>query len=194
MQERLIVRVQFLQAPHQAVNGRGFRCGVSVLLQVQVMDDLTDANDRRLPEIEAFRQRRRPYIASAVSSAGGFPRLGNDNGGLKIAEWSPKVDITEDNKEYIVKADLPELKKDDVKVAVENGVLSISGERKSEKEEKGKKFHRIERSYGSFERTFTMPEDADTAKMKADFKDGVLRVHVPKNPAGQPKKIDVKIE
>lgn len=125
---------------------------------------------------------------------GGFPRFGNGNGGLKVAEWSPQVDITEDDKEYLVKADLPDLKKDDVKVTVENGVLSISGERKSEKEEKGKKFHRIERSYGSFERTFTMPDDAETAKMKADFKEGVLRVHVPKSPTAQPKKIDVKVD
>ena len=104
------------------------------------------------------------------------------------------MDITEDDKEYLVKADLPEIKKDEVKVTVENGVLSISGERKSEKEEKNKKFHRIERSYGSFERTFTMPEDADSAKMKAEFKEGVLRVHVPKNPVAQPKKIDIKVD
>ena len=111
-----------------------------------------------------------------------------------MADWSPQVDITEDEKEYLVKADLPEMKKDAVKVMVENGVLSISGERKSEKEEENKTFHRIERSYGSFERTFTMPDDADAKAMKAEFKDGVLRVHVPKNPAAQPKKIDVKVE
>ena len=124
----------------------------------------------------------------------GFPRSGNGNGGLKMADWSPQVDITEDAKEYLVKADLPEMKKDAVKVMVENGVLSISGERKSEKEEKSKTFHRIERSYGRFERTFTMPDDADAKGMKAEFKDGVLCVHVPKNPASQPKKIDVKVE
>ena len=125
---------------------------------------------------------------------GSFNRSGNGNGGLKLADWSPQVDITEDDKEYLVKADLPEIKKDEVKVTVENGVLSISGERKSEKEEKTKKHHRIERSYGSFERTFTMPEDADASKMKAEFKEGVLRVHMPKNPAAQPKKIDVKVD
>ena len=124
----------------------------------------------------------------------GLSRLGNGNGGLKMADWSPQVDITEDAKEYLVKADLPEMKKDAVKVMVENGVLSISGERKSEKEEENKTFHRIERSYGGFERTFTMPDDADAKAMNAEFKDGVLRVHVPKNPAAQPKKIDVKVE
>ena len=125
---------------------------------------------------------------------GGFPRFGNGNGGLKSAQWSPEVDITEDEKEYLVKTDLPEMKKEDVKVTIENGILSISGERKSEKEEKGKRYHRIERSYGSFERTFAMPDDADASKMKAEFKNGVLRVHMPKNPAAQPKKIDVKVE
>jgi HSP20 family protein len=125
---------------------------------------------------------------------GSLNRLGNGNGGLKLADWSPKVDIIEDDKEYLVKADLPEVKKEDVNVTLENGVLSISGERKSEKEEKNKRFHRIERSFGSFERTFTIPEDAETAKMKAEFKDGVLRVHVPKSPMAQPKKIDVKVE
>ena len=125
----------------------------------------------------------------------GFPnRLTTNGDAFKLGVWSPDVDITEDDKEYLVKADLPEMKKEDVKITVENGVLSITGERKTEKEEKKKKFHRIERSYGSFERTFTMPDDADAAKIKAEFKEGVLRVHMPKNPAAQPKQIDVKVE
>src|SRR6188508_2248693 len=95
----------------------------------------------------------------------GFPnRLGNGNG-FTLANFSPDVDIIEDEKEYLVKADLPEMKKEEVKVMVENGVLSITGERKTEKEEKNKTFHRIERSFGTFERTFTMPEDADAAKL-----------------------------
>ena len=126
---------------------------------------------------------------------GGFPpRFVTNGDSFKLSTWSPDVDITEDDKEYLVKADLPEVKKEDVKVTLEKGVLSIMGERKSEKEEKNKKLHRIERSFGTFERTFTMPEDADASKMKAEFKEGVLRVHMPKNPATQPKKIDVKVE
>ena len=127
---------------------------------------------------------------------GTFPkRTSNGNGGmLTVPDWSPLVDITEDEKEYLVKTDLPEMKKEDVKIVVENGILTISGERKNEKEEKNKKFHRIERSYGSFERTFTMPEDAQADKVKAEFKEGVLRVHLPKNPAALPKKIDVKVD
>jgi HSP20 family protein len=127
---------------------------------------------------------------------GTFPkRMGSGNGGeLTIPDWSPMVDITEDDNEYLVKADLPEMKKEDVKIVIDSGVLTISGERKSEKEEKKKKFHRIERSYGSFERTFTVPEDADPTKITAEFKDGVLRVHLRKNPAALPRKIDVKVD
>ena len=124
----------------------------------------------------------------------GFPiRMGNGEN-VRLADWSPQVDITEDDQEYLVKADLPEIKKDDVKVTVENGNLSITGERKSEKEEKKKRYHRIERSYGSFQRTFTFPEDADATKVKAEFKDGVLKVHLPKSPAAKPQAVEVKVD
>src|SRR5437867_12863763 len=112
---------------------------------------------------------------------------------LAVAEWAPLVDITEDDKEYLIKAELPEVKKEDVKVAVENGVLTISGERKSEKEEKNKKYHRIERAYGSFERSFIVPDDADSDKVNAEFKDGVLKVHLPKSERAKPKQIEVKV-
>ena len=96
-----------------------------------------------------------------------FSRFGSGNGGLKLAEWSPPVDIVENEKEYLVKVDLPEMKKDEIKINVENGMLSIFGERKSETEEKNKTFHRLERSYGRFERAFTVPEDADASKISS---------------------------
>jgi len=118
------------------------------------------------------------------------------NGGkeaMTVAEWSPLVDITEDDREYLIKADLPEVKKADVKVTVENGVLAITGERKFEKEEKDKRYHRVERSYGSFLRSFTLPDDADAEKVTAEFKDGVLLVHLAKNEKARPKSIDVKV-
>jgi HSP20 family protein len=130
---------------------------------------------------------------------GGFPEVGRfpkrlfGNGDKTLPDWAPQVDISEDEKEYLVKADLPETKKEDVKVTFENDVLSISGERKSEKEEKKKKFHRIERSYGTFLRTFTLPEDADSTRIAAEFKDGVLKVHLPKSPASKPKPVEVKV-
>ena len=112
---------------------------------------------------------------------------------MTVAEWAPLVDISEDEKEYLIKAELPEVKKEDAKVTVQNGVLTISGERKSEKEEKNKKFHRVEWAYGSFERSFTLPEDADADKVAGEFKDGVLKVHVPKSEKARPKKIEVKV-
>jgi HSP20 family protein len=112
---------------------------------------------------------------------------------MTVAEWAPLVDISEDEKEYLIKAELSEVKKEDVKVSVQDGVLTISGERKSEKEEKSKKFHRVEWAYGSFERSFTLPEDADADKVAGDFKDGVLKVHVPKSEKAKSKKIDVKV-
>lgn len=105
---------------------------------------------------------------------------------LMLADWSPSVDIGENDKEFIVKAELPEVKKEDIKVNVEDGTLSISGERKVEKEEKGTKFHRVERAYGRFERTFSLPDEADAAKITSDYKDGILTVHLPKNPSVKP--------
>lgn len=118
---------------------------------------------------------------------------GDKQEALTVAEWAPLVDISEDEKEYLIKAELPEVKKGDVKVSVQDDVLTIAGERKSEKEEKGKKYHRIERAYGSFLRSFTLPEDADGAKVSAEFKDGVLTVHLPKSEKAKPKSIEVTV-
>ena len=112
---------------------------------------------------------------------------------LVTADWAPIVDIQESDKEYLVKAELPEVKKDDVKVNIKDGVLTLEGERHQEKEEKNKKFHRVERSYGKFVRCFTMPEDADDKKVQADFKDGVLNVHIGKSEVVKPKAIEVKV-
>ena len=125
-----------------------------------------------------------------------FPRTavrGLGQEAMTVSEWTPLVDITEDEKEYLIKAELPEVNKEDVKVTVENGTLTVTGERKFEKEEKGKKYHRIERAYGSFVRSFTLPESAAGDKVSADFKDGVLKVHVPKSAEAKPKSIDVKV-
>jgi len=113
---------------------------------------------------------------------------------LTVTEWAPSVDISEDEKEYVIKAELPEIKREDVKVKVENGVLTLSGERKLEKEEKGKRYHRIERAYGSFTRSFALPDDADGDKVTANFKDGVLRVQVMKSEKARPRAIEVKVD
>src|SRR5881628_3902439 len=120
-------------------------------------------------------------------------RRGNgEQESITVAEWAPLVDITEDDKEYLIKAELPEVKKDEVKVTVEHGVLTLSGERKFEKEEKNKRYHRVERAYGGFTRSFTLPDDADATKVTAEFKDGLLTVRVAKSERAQPKSVEVK--
>ena len=126
---------------------------------------------------------------------GGFPnRMGTGEiHSLAVADWSPEVDISEDDHGYLLKADLPEMKKDDVRVTVEDGILSVSGERKSEKEDLKKKFHRVERSFGNFRRSFTLPEDADSTKVTAEFRDGVLKVHLPTTARPRSKAIQVKV-
>jgi HSP20 family protein len=112
---------------------------------------------------------------------------------LTVADWMPTVDISETESEYLIKAELPEVRKEDVKVTVENGVLTLQGERRQEKEEKGRRFHRVERSYGSFVRSFTLPESVDEGGVKAEYKDGVLALHLPKSEKVKPKAIDVKV-
>lgn len=112
---------------------------------------------------------------------------------LTVADWIPTVDISETEGEYVIKAELPEVKKEDVKVTVENGVLTLQGERRQEIEEKGKKFHRVERSYGSFARSFTLPESVDDVAVKAEFKDGVLNLRLPKTEKVKPKAIEVRV-
>ena len=108
-------------------------------------------------------------------------------------EWMPPIDIEESDREYLIKAELPGMKKEEVKLKVEGGTLSISGERKAEKEEKDTKYHRIERSYGAFSRSFTLPEGALAEKISAEFKDGVLMVHLPKDEKAKPRAIEVKV-
>ena len=110
-----------------------------------------------------------------------------------FADWAPAVDIQETDKEYAVKADLPEVKKEDIKIELADGVLTIEGERKKEKEENGKKFHRVERQYGQFVRRFVLPNEVDAAKVKAEFKDGVLNVQLPKSANGKGKSVEIKV-
>jgi HSP20 family protein len=112
---------------------------------------------------------------------------------LVFTDWTPLVDIEETDKEYLVKAELPDVAKQDVSVEVRDDVLYIRGERRKEKEEKGKKYHRMERTYGKFLRSFAMPEDVDGAQVTADFKEGVLHVKLPKAPMAKAKTFEVKV-
>lgn len=112
---------------------------------------------------------------------------------LTVADWVPAVDIIETESEYLIKAELPEVKKEEVKITLQEGVLTIQGERKQEKEEKGKKFHRIERTYGTFSRSFTLPDYVDDARVSAEFREGVLNLHLPKSEKTKPRAIEVKV-
>src|SRR5467141_3734620 len=145
-----------------------------------------------LREMDEAQNRFNPFFF------GGFPipnRMGGDEiHSLAVADWSPEVDISEDDHGYLLKADLPEMKKDDVRVTVEDGILCISGERKSEKEDHKRKFHRIERSFGNFRRSFTLPEDTDSMKVTAEFRDGVLKVHLPTTAIAKSKAVQVKVQ
>ncbi len=125
----------------------------------------------------------------------GRPAARRENGKelLTVADWIPIVDISETESAYVIKAELPDVKKEDVKVTVHEGVLTIQGERKQEKEEKGLKYHRVERSYGRFVRSFTLPDYVDDTKVKAEFKEGILNLHLPKSEKTQPKAIEVKV-
>ncbi len=123
------------------------------------------------------------------SRAAGWPRGGREG----MADWAPSVDIEETDDAYVIKAELPEVRKDDVKVTVEDGVLTLRGERQQEKDEKGKKFHRVERMYGSFARSFTLPDNVDAGKISARFTDGVLSVQLPKSAPAQPSLVEVQV-
>jgi HSP20 family protein len=112
---------------------------------------------------------------------------------IAVTEWSPLVDISEDDKEYLIKAELPDLKKEDVKVTAQEGTLTIMGERKFEKDEKSRKYHRVERAYGTFGRSFSLPDDASPAKVSAEFKDGMLTVHLVKDEKAKPRQVEVKV-
>jgi len=109
------------------------------------------------------------------------------------AVWMPLTDIYEDRDEYKIKADLPGIKKDDVKISFSDGKLSISGERNQAKENKDAKSHRIERTFGKYYRSFTLPKEIKEDKIKADFKDGQLTVTIPKAEEVKPKEIDIKV-
>lgn len=127
--------------------------------------------------------------------SGGFarwPRLPS-NGDNKL-EWAPSTDISETDQEYVIRASLPAVKKEDVQVTVDGGMITIKGERKQQQEGKAEKYHRVESFYGSFERSFSLPENANADAIRCESKDGVLTVHIPKTEPkkAQPKQISVQ--
>ncbi len=118
-------------------------------------------------------------------------RMDND---LNFADWAPSVDIEEDKDKYLIRADLPGVEKENIDVKLENGVLSIRGEKRSESETgEGTRNHRKERFYGTFARSFTLPDSVQSDAVEAHYKDGVLSLTVPKAEEAKPKAIDIKI-
>jgi len=129
----------------------------------------------------------------APSNFANWSRLATAGNGKKL-DWAPSADISETDKEYVIRAELPAVKKEDVQVTYDDGVLMIKGERKQQKDEKGEKFHRVESFYGSFERSFSLPENANADAIRCETKDGILTVHVPKTETvkQRPKQITVQ--
>lgn len=116
----------------------------------------------------------------------------SDDKTFEVGDWMPVVDIDETEDAFIVKAELPGVEKDDVSVNVDNGVLTIKGEKKIETEDK--KCHRVERAYGSFIRSFTLPQEINAEKIEAEYKNGVLNLTIPKSEEAKPKQIEVKVK
>jgi HSP20 family protein len=113
--------------------------------------------------------------------------------GFALAAWAPAVDVYETDKEIVLKAELPEMQEKDIGIKVEDNNLIVSGERRMEKEVKEENYHRIERSYGSFHRSFALPSTVDRENIKASYKDGVLKVILPKKEEAKPKQIKIDV-
>jgi HSP20 family protein len=123
---------------------------------------------------------------------GRWPRLSGI--GESNPEWSPSTDISETGKEYLIRAALPAVKKEDVDVTFENGILTLSGERRQQEEQNDEKFHKVESFYGSFSRTFALPDAIDATTISAESKDGVLTIHVPKTKTEIKKTTTIKVQ
>jgi HSP20 family protein len=154
----------------------------STVLKEPMKHTLTQWNPMR--ELENFQNR----ILTAFA-----PTLSGRGDSSQASEWAPLVDITEDDDAYHISAELPQVNKEDVKVTLESGVLTITGERRFEKEETKRKYHRVERAYGYFSRSFSLPGDGDPSKVEAEFKEGMLNIRVAKSEEARPRQIDVKV-
>ena len=136
------------------------------------------------------------FVTCRPQSSDVLYRFFDDDSISQLSEnqpWPVAIDVVEEKEQYVLKADLPGINKEDIKVSVENGVLTIEGERKSEAEHKDKQIHRIERSYGQFVRSLNVGTHVDTARIRANYKDGVLELIVPKTEEIKPKSIDIQV-
>lgn len=121
-------------------------------------------------------------------------QTGKERQDISITGWSPAMDVMESDEEIVLKAELPGIELKDVEVLIKDNILTLRGERKFEKEEKKENYHRIERSYGAFQRSFTLPSTVEQEKVKAKMKDGVLEVRLPKAKGEKSKKIEIEVK
>jgi HSP20 family protein len=177
--------LRYAPSPPEPLAGKAQRPDITPANKEQTMNALKRWN--QLKDLEAFQ-----HGLDSLLGRGPVRRPQGEEGLLAVAEWSPLVDISEDDKEYLIKAELPDVKKEDVKVTAEAGTLTIMGERKFAAEEKGRRYHRVERAYGTFGRSFALPDDASPAKVSAEFKDGLLTVHLVKDEKAKPQQVEVK--
>jgi HSP20 family protein len=145
------------------------------LIKWQPFGDFDDAFNRLMPSLFSR-----------------FPRSATENGGK--FEWAPSADISETDQEYLIRAELPAVKKEDVKVTLDQGMITIHGERTEDKETKDEKFHRVESFRGAFSRSFSVPDNIDDKGIRAESKDGVLTVRLPKTKASTAKTVEVKVQ
>jgi HSP20 family protein len=113
---------------------------------------------------------------------------------MNLAAWAPPVDLAEEKDRILITAELPGFREDEIEIQTENGMLTLRGERKFEKETDGKSYHRVERSYGQFVRSFSLPNNVDREKIKASFSDGLLKVELPKREDAKPRTIKISAD
>jgi HSP20 family protein len=148
----------------------------------------TSNNWNWLKDLEAFQHSRDSLLKRSPTH-----RAERQEDLTASAEWSPAIEVTENDKEYVIRARLAEVRKEDVKVTVEKGTMTIVAHRKFETEEKDKKHQRVEPTCGSFGRTFSLPDDANPGNISAEFKDGVLVVHLVKGQNARPPQVEVMV-
>jgi len=160
---------------------------VLITLRMSILDSLTMELTKWEPlrEIEDFFDRYSRSLAFPFSRSSELFA----NGG-----WAPRVDVSENDNAFVIKAEIPGVSKDDVKVTLDNGVLTLQGERRQEREDKGWRFHRMERSYGHFMRSFSLPSNVDESHLKASFHNGLLEVDIPKLEQASSQALQVPVE
>ena len=133
------------------------------------------------------------FLNRMPGALGRWPRAFEGNGS-NLFDWSPSVEISENDTEYLIRADLPAVRKEDVHVTLDDSMLTISGERKQRTEDKTEKSHRVETAYGKFSRSFSLPDSADAANIRAESRDGVITVRVAKRKLEAKKPTEIKVQ